>query len=120
MTQIIKLADKLGLFKSIISLGVIICGLIYGLCIFIYKIDTRELTIKTMQEKEQALQSQIDNLALRTDEKYERLMDRIIQNEKNYLVNSTKIDYNFTKLFADLQYIKEKLIDKGLEAEKKK
>lgn len=114
MSQIVKLANKLGFIKAAISLGLILCGLIYGLCIFIYRIETRDIAIQALQEKDQALQLQINELSLKTTERDERLMDRIIQAEKNSLVTSTKMDHNFTRLFADLQYIKERLIDKGL------
>lgn len=97
--------------KVIINVLMIVVGLIYGFCIFIY------------QSKENA--KQIYDLRLEmvehrkaSEAKYKLLEERVNSNEKDFERTSTKLDVSLTRISNDLQLIKGHLMQKGLDRSK--
>lgn len=54
--------------------------------------------------------NEISNLKERTS----RLEDRVTLNEKNFNMTSVKLDTTLSRISTDLQFIKQKLIEKGM------
>lgn len=54
---------------------------------------------------------EIENLKVRTS----KLEDRVTLNEKNFNMTSIKLDTTLNRISTDLQFIKQKLIGKGLD-----
>lgn len=52
----------------------------------------------------------IENLKLRTA----KIEERVIANEKNFNMTSIKLDTTLSRISTDLQFIKQKLIEKGM------
>lgn len=90
--------------KLVVSLLSILTGVIYSFCIFIY------------QSHENA--RQIDELKHELREQKEvhkTLESKILQNQKDFQLTATKLDVSLVKISADLQFIKEQLMKRGMD-----
>ena len=94
--------------KAVFGLMILITGLVYGFCIFIYQ--TKECTRQVNELKIQMAATDTRNATT-----HKEIESRIDQNEKNFQMTATKLDVNLIKISADLQFIKEQLIRKGMD-----
>ena len=108
MDHIKKIEKNAKAIKSLIGLFILVISLIYGFCIFIYQ---NKQCIKDLHNLE------IDLIGFKQEARKEHqdLSDRVNTNEKNFQMTSAKLDISLTKISADLQFIKEHLIRKGLD-----
>lgn len=120
-----KIESNARAIKTIISLLIVTLGLIYGLCIFIYQSKSNTETIAelkvTLAEHKSKSDTKIQNLETKMlgeynklNEKHNRLNERMYQNEKNFEMTAKGLDTSLAKISTDLQFIKERLIDKAL------
>lgn len=97
--------------KIIMNTLMIIAGLVYGFCIFIYQSKENSKQIYDLKlEMTKHMES--------SDAKYKLLENRVIANEKDFERTSTKLDVSLTRISNDLQLIKGHLMQKGLDRSK--
>lgn len=94
--------------KTIVSLLIIIAGMIYGFCIFIYQNQTHSSEISDLKTRISTLE------ALATAE-HHKIEQKIAANEKDFQMTATKLEVSLVKISADLQFIKEHLMEKGMD-----
>ena len=94
--------------KTIISLLVVIACLIYGFCIFIYQNQSHSADIIDLKSRIAKVEAEATN-------KHHELEQKIALNEKDFQMTATKLEVSLVKISADLQFIKEHLMEKGMD-----
>lgn len=108
MNKVYSIERNAKAIKTIVGFLVLICGLIYGFSVFIFR--TQECTHKLAD-----LVLDVSKMKTNSDLKHREIEDRITLNEKNYQLTSAKLDVNLAKISADLQFIKEHLMKRGMD-----
>lgn len=108
MNQLERINHNARQIKTIIAALVGLCGLVYGFCIFIYQ--AKQCSIDLLNLKADIAVTNQENM-----QKHKEIEARILQNEKNFQMNSAKLDVSLTEIRSDLRFIKEHLIRKGLD-----
>lgn len=92
---------------------------VYGFCIYIYqsKMDVHDNTIaiKEMREEIKNHKRECSDRFVAFENEHRSFESRIMQNAKNTEMTAAKIEVSLTKISADLQFIKENLMRKGME-----
>lgn len=108
MDRVYTIEKNAKAIKTLLGIVVLICSLVYGLCIFVFQ--TQECTHKLA-----SLTLNVEKMKEDSAIKHTELENRISINEKNFQMTSTKLDVNLTKISADLQFIKEHLMKRGMD-----
>lgn len=108
MNKVYSIEKNAKAIKTLIGILVLVCSMVYGLCVFIFQ--TQECTHKLA-----SLALNVEKMKADSIVKHTELENRISLNEKNFQMTSTKLDVSLTKISADLQFIKEHLMKKGMD-----
>lgn len=108
MNTVEKVERNAKAIKAVVGLLVVLAGIIYGFCIFIYQ-------TKECRQKINELNIHIATMDATNNNKHREIDERITQNEKNFQLTATKLDVSLIRISADLQFIKEHLMSKGMD-----
>lgn len=108
MSKVYTIEKNAKAIKALIGLFIFVCSMVYGFCVFVYQ--TRECSNKLID-----LSLRVDKMGADNFLKHQEIDNRITQNEKNFQMTSAKLDISLTRISADIQFIKEHLMKKGMD-----
>lgn len=105
MTQSVQQTAKT--FKILLSIGITIIGILYGISTFVY--DAKHCTVDI-----EAIRHELDRMKKDSNDKHRSMEEKIQGKEKSIQMGLAGLKVSLARISTDLQFIKEQLIRKGL------
>lgn len=106
--QIDKIEKNAKAIKTITSLLIVIATMIYGFCVYIYQTQTHTKEISDLKVRMAKMEAE-------SNTKHHEIDQKIASNERDFQMTATKLEVSLVKISADLQFIKEHLMEKGMD-----